>query len=142
LRRVDLGDFLDQLIAQTVLSEAVRGAPIRTELDLQELEIDADQLAPLALFAVEAITHAKKNGLESIGGLLKVRFKVDAERAELMISASGPAGGPRTVPPEGVGKTLMIAFARQLRGEVYFRANRRGGLTTRLLFPTPGHGEA
>jgi hypothetical protein len=31
----------------------------------------------------------------------------------------------------------MTAFARQLRGEVCFQANKTGGLTTRLSFPTP-----
>jgi len=35
------------------------------------------------------------------------------------------------------GRTLMIAFARQLRGEVTFCPNPGGGLTAKLVFPTP-----
>lgn len=137
LRRVELRDFLDELIAQTVMSESVRGAPIRTELDIEPLEIDADRLAPLALFAVEAITNAKKHGLDQDGGVLDVTFHVRGETAELCISDTGvPGAGPAKV-GEGVGRTLMTAFARQLRGEVQFTARQGGGLTTRLTFPTP-----
>jgi len=142
LRRVELRDFLDELIAQTLLSESVRGAPIRTELDIEPLEMDADRLAPLALFAVEAITNAKKHGLDKCGGVLAVAFHVRGETAELSITDSGAPGAAPVKVGEGVGMTLMSAFARQLRGEVRFKANRSGGLTTRLIFPTPTEGDA
>jgi len=136
LRRVDLADFLDELIAQTIMGDAVGGAPIRTELDIDPLVIDADQLAPLALFAVEGITNAKKHGLDATGGVLCVKFKVRGDDAELTLTDSGISGGTASV-GEGVGRTLMTAFARQLRGEVSFFANDGGGLTARLVFPTP-----
>ena len=137
LRRVELRDFLDELIAQTVLAESVRGAPIRTELDIEALEIDPDRLAPLALFAVEAITNAKKHGLDKCGGILRVSFHVRGETAELAISDTGTPGLSAAMIGEGVGHTLMTSFARQLRGEVQFTANDGGGLTARLVFPTP-----
>jgi two-component sensor histidine kinase len=137
MRRVDLRDFLDELIAQTILSESVRGAPIRTELKIEALEIDADHLAPLALFAVEAITNAKKHGLDHSGGVLGVTFKVAGQKAELAISDTGVAGASAARVGDGVGRTLMTAFARQLRGEVRFVANPGGGLTAKLIFPTP-----
>ncbi|HEY7853254.1 MAG TPA: sensor histidine kinase [Caulobacteraceae bacterium] len=140
LRRVDLRDFLDELIAQTIMSESVRGAPIRTELEIETLDIDADHLAPLALFAVEAITNAKKHGLDHSGGVLAVKFKVSGDKAELAITDTGVSGAAPAKVGEGVGRTLMTAFARQLRGEVKFIANRGGGLTARLIFPTPRAG--
>ena len=136
LRRVDLGDFLSELITQTMLSENVRGAPVRTELEIDPLVIDPDRLAPLALFAVEAITNAKKHGLDQAGGVLCVKFQVRGEEAELVISDSGVPGVTPSV-GDGVGRTLMTAFARQLRGSVTFVANVDGGLTARLVFPTP-----
>jgi two-component sensor histidine kinase len=138
LKRVDLRDFLDELIAQSVMSESVRKAPIRTELDIDNVEMDADRLAPLALFAVEAISNARKHGLDKAGGLLSVGFHVNGQKAELDIRDSGAPGAPpiKSI-GDGVGRTLMVAFARQLRGEVRFTANRGGGLTTRLTFPTP-----
>jgi two-component sensor histidine kinase len=142
LRRVELRDFLDELIAQTVLAESVRGAPIRTELDIEALEVDPDRLAPLALFAVEAITNAKKHGLDKCGGVLSVAFHVRGETAELVISDTGVPGASAAMVGEGVGRTLMTSFARQLRGEAQFAANEGGGLTARLIFPTPQAGDA
>ncbi|HWD67701.1 MAG TPA: sensor histidine kinase [Caulobacteraceae bacterium] len=136
LKRVELRSFLDELIAQTLLSESIGGAPIRTEFDIQPLEMDADNLAPLALFAVEAVTNAKKHGLDR-GGVLTVSLHVSGEKAELAICDTGAPGTPTPKVGEGVGRTLMTAFARQLRGEVCFQANKTGGLTTRLSFPTP-----
>jgi len=138
LKRVDLREFLDELLAQVLAGEAATAAPIRTELSIDPLVIDPDRLAPLALFAVEAISNARKHGVGQHGGELSVVFRVNGEAAELAISDTG-AGGTAAVPVigQGVGRTLMTAFARQLRGEVDFTPNDRGGLTTRLLFPTP-----
>jgi two-component sensor histidine kinase len=134
LKQVNLRDFLDDLIAQTIVGDAAQSAPIRTELEIDPLVIDADRLAPLALFAVEAITNAKKHGLERAGGRLCVKLRVGENEATLTISDSGMAGAVPTV-GQGVGRTLMTAFARQLRGEVAFAANDDGGLTARLTFP-------
>lgn len=37
----------------------------------------------------------------------------------------------------GVGRTLMTAFGRQLRGRAEVARNEKGGITARLIFPTP-----
>ncbi|MBS0409615.1 MAG: sensor histidine kinase [Proteobacteria bacterium] len=140
LKRVDLRDFLDELMAQILSGDAVAAAPIRTELSIDPLVIDPDRLAPLALFAVEAISNARKHGVGEHGGEFSVVFRVRGEQAEFSISDAGSGGGEPTLPPvvgQGVGRTLMTAFARQLRGEVDFARNDKGGMTTRLLFPTP-----
>ncbi|MFI4934173.1 MAG: sensor histidine kinase [Caulobacterales bacterium] len=136
LRKVDLREFLEELIGQLVTGDG-QNAPLRTELSCEPVEIDPDRLAPLALFAVEAIGNARKHGL-SQGGLISVTFGVRGAEAELSISDSGVAGRASKMGP-GVGRTLMTAFARQLRGDASFRANPDGGLTARLTFPTPGY---
>jgi len=109
---------------------------VRTELACDPLEVDPDQLAPLALFAVEAISNARKHGLAH-DGLLSVRFAVRGAEAELSITDTGHAPAAAKMGP-GVGRTLMTAFARQLRGEVSYRANPGAGLTARLIFPLAG----
>ena len=142
LRRVDLGEFLDELIGQ-IIADAAPRARIRTELHLDPLSIDPDRLAPLALFAVEAITNARKHGLVD-GGLLEVTLAVEGKTARLDISDTGQGGGAPEIAQagEGVGRTLMTAFARQLKGELSLTPNAAGGLTTRLIFPTPSPSEA
>jgi len=137
LRKVNLADFLEELIGQLIMTDSGQGPGIRTEMAIDALTIDPDHLAPLALFAVEAITNAKKHGLTEVGGNLIVNFSVRGDEAELAITDSGRPGSPAVVVGEGVGRTLMSAFARQLGGEVRFCPQSGGGLTARLTFPTP-----
>jgi two-component sensor histidine kinase len=136
LKRVDLRPFLEELTAQLVAGEISHGPTVRTELSVDALVIDPDRLAPLALFAVEAITNAQKHAFSSRGGVLTLAFRVRGEEAELEISDDGQAGKDALV-SSGVGRTLMTAFARQLRGRAELVRNEKGGVTARLLFPTP-----
>jgi two-component sensor histidine kinase len=136
LKRVDLRPFLEELTAQLVAGEMMRGPPVRTELHVDALVIDPDRLAPLALFAVEAITNAQKHAFAGRGGTLSVTFTVRGEEAELEISDDGQAGED-ALTAAGVGRTLMTAFARQLRGRAELVRNPHGGVSARLFFPTP-----
>ena len=136
LKRVDLRPFLEELTAQLVSGELHQGLAVRTELKVDPLVIDPDRLAPLALFAVEAITNAQKHAFAGRGGLLTLNFTVHGEEAELEISDDGEAGDD-ALTASGVGRTLMTAFARQLRGRASLTRNAKGGITARLVFPTP-----
>jgi len=136
LKRVDLRPFLEELTAQLVAGEISHGPPVRTELTVDALVIDPDRLAPLALFAVEAITNAQKHAFGVRGGTLKLDFRVRGEEAELAISDDGQPADD-ALAKSGVGRTLMTAFARQLRGRAEVTLNEAGGVTARLFFPTP-----
>ena len=136
LRRVDVRQFLEELIAQLTSGEGGRPSQIRTELQADELEIDPDKLAPLALFAVEAITNARKHAFGPDGGLIKVRFQVGAE--EIMLEIVDDGEGELEMPATaGVGRTLMSAFARQLRGRAEIEPAPGKGVAARLIFPKP-----
>jgi len=136
LKRVDLRPFLQELTAQLIIGESLHGPSVRTELHVDALVIDPDRLAPLALFAVEAITNALKHAFADRGGLLRVDFRVTGDEAVLEIGDDGEAT-EGALHGAGVGRTLMTAFARQLRGRSELVRNAEGGLTARLVFPTP-----
>jgi two-component sensor histidine kinase len=135
LKQVDLRQFLSDLIGQ-LSSEARNGAAIRTELQADALIIDPDKLAPLALFAVEAITNAQRNAQALEGGMLRVQFTVNGQEAVLSVADEGSGDTPE-IDGQGVGRVLMNAFARQLRGKMDLSLNGQGGVTARLIFPTP-----
>ncbi len=137
LRKVDLRTFLGELINQLIMSDTGTRTNVRTELVVDTLTIDPDHLAPLALYAVEAISNAKKHGLAQSGGALRVSFRVRGDLAELAITDSGREGASPAQVGEGVGSTLMRAFARQLGGTASFRAETSGGMTACLTFPAP-----
>ena len=139
LRRVDVRQFLEELIGQLVQGEgaAGRSGPVRTDLVADDLEIDPDKLAPLALFAVEALTQARKAAAAG-GGAIHIRFLVDAAEVTLEIAddnAADPHGDPGDV-----GRTLMTAYARQLRGRSEIVPSPSGGRVVRLVFPSPESG--
>ncbi len=136
LKRVDLRPFLEELTAQLLAGEIHHGPAVRTEFTVDALVIDPDRLAPLALFAVEAITNAQKHAFATRGGVLTVDFHVHGDETQLEISDDGQAHDDALV-SSGVGRTLMTAFARQLRGRAELVRNDKGGITARLLFPTP-----
>ncbi len=136
LKRVNVRQFLEELIAQLVAGDTSRGPLIRTELEADPLVIDPDKLAPLALWAVEAITNAQKHAFEYRGGWLRVRFKVGGAVSVLEVEDDGPGVDEPTM-GQGVGRTLMTAFARQLRGQAEIIRSPSGGLLARLTFPTP-----
>jgi two-component sensor histidine kinase len=136
LKRVDLRSFLEELIAQVLASDAGQHPAFRTELEADDLVVDPDKLAPIALFAVEAISNAQKHAFGPQGGSLHVRFTLEGEEGVLEISDEGGRGQPPEL-TEGVGRTLMTAFARQLRGRADIAPNTRGGITARLVFPAP-----
>ena len=139
MKHVDLRPFLEELTGQLLAGDMSAHGSVRTEVRADRLVIDPDKLAPLALFAVEAVTNAQKHALTEAGGKLTVEFTVRGPEAELIITDDG---GGRNAPPDpedikGVGRTLMNAFARQLRGRCSLERNDQGGLTARLIFPTP-----
>jgi two-component sensor histidine kinase len=134
LRRVDLREFLEELVGQLTTGDGGQRLA-RAELACDPLEIDPDRLAPIGLFAVEAISNACKHGL-SKGGELSISFRVNGDRGELCVADSGQPGRAAKL-GVGVGRTLMTAYARQLHGEALFEANPGGGLTARLCFPIP-----
>lgn len=134
LKRVDLRPFLEELTAQLMSADAMTPGAARTEVHADPLVIDPDRLAPLALFAVEAISIAQKRSPEDRGSTLSVEFHVRGPQAELSIRDEGGAVAEE---PQGVSRTLMTAFARQLGGTLSFETPAAGGLITSLTFPTP-----
>ncbi len=137
LRRVDVRQFLEELVAHLTAGEGGRPSNLRTQLAADDLEIDPDKLAPLALFAVEAISNARKHAYGDEGGVIRVRFSVDADEVLLEIADDGHGDPAALEDGAGVGRTLMSAFARQLRGRAEIAAGEAGGMVARLIFPAP-----
>lgn len=136
IRRVDVRQFLEELVAHLTAGEGGRPSNIRTVLTADDLEIDPDKLAPLALFAVEAISNARKHAYGDEGGVIRVGFSVTAEEVVLEIADEG-RGDAGALAGAGVGRTLMSAFARQLRGRAEIEPGPQCGVVARLIFPAP-----
>ena len=135
IRHADAREFLNELVGQLIASEVGRGPVVISSVDADSLHVDPDKLAPLALWLVEAVTNAQKHAFALNGGELKVRFRVQGDTSVLEVEDNG-AGAPAGA-EVGVGRTLMSAFAKQLRGETEFVAAPGGGTIARMTFATP-----
>lgn len=135
IREADADTFLRELVGQLIAGESVRGPLVTTSIEADPLLIDPDKLAPLALWVVEAVSNAQKHAFAGRGGELKVRFKVNGDTSVLEVEDDGP--GLDDGIEAGVGRTLMMAFAKQLRGEAQIVPAPGGGSIVRLTFVTP-----
>ena len=68
-------------------------------------------------------------------GYAAVRFRVQGEKSVLEVEDDGP--GAQAGAEVGVGRTLMSAFAKQLRGETEFVTTPGSGTIARMTFATP-----
>ena len=134
LRSVDVRQFLEELVAQLSSGEGGRPSAIRTELHADDLEIDPDKLAPLALFAVEAITNARKARLwREMEGTIEVRFVVSPEEVVFEVADDGKGiqaeasvAGRRPNPDE----RLRATIARNLGVQRHRNAGPACGLSS------------
>jgi two-component sensor histidine kinase len=136
IRYADAREFLTELVGQLVAADAMRGPVVSSSIEADSLVVDPDKLAPLALWLVEAVSNAQKHAFAGRGGDLKVRFKVDGDKSVLEVQDDGP-GPDQAAVTAGVGRTLMGAFAKQLRGEAEILRGPNGGTIARMVFATP-----
>lgn len=135
IREADARTFLTELVGQLIAGEAMRGPLVTSSVDADALIIDPDRLAPVALWLVEAVSNAQKHAFAGRGGDLKVRFRVMGDTSVLEVQDDGPGVADRDT--TGVGRTLMSAFAKQLRGQAEMIEAPGGGSIARLTFATP-----
>ncbi|MBN8553078.1 MAG: sensor histidine kinase [Caulobacterales bacterium] len=136
LKQVDVAIFLHELVAQLLAADSRPGPPLDCSVRADPLIVDPDKLAPVALWAVEAISNAQKHAFASGGGRLAIRFVSGSDVSVLEVEDDGPGLSPGQ-PFSGLGRTLMTAFSRQLRGETEILESPSGGVLARLTFPTP-----
>ena len=136
IRHADAREFLTELVGLMVASESGRGYAVTSSIDADSLVVDPDKLAPLALWLVEAVTNAQKHAFAGRGGALQVRFRVNGDTSVLEVQDDGPGSSEEAV-RQGVGRTLMGAFAKQLRGEAELIPAPGGGTIARMVFATP-----
>lgn len=137
MRRIDVRSFLEELVAHLVNADSGRDDAVRATVEADEVMFDPDKLAPFALFAVEAVTNAQKHAFPSGGGHIAVTFRAVGAEGRLEIVDDGVGIDPASV-SGGVGRTLMNAFARQLRGKLELTPGaEQQGLRVSLAFPLP-----
>lgn len=136
LQEVELEWFLEDLCSELRRGGLSRGRHIDLIVDSPTEVIGPEVAVPLGLLVTEAITNAYKHAFnERAGGHIYVEVQRESPTTLLLcVRDDGvgfdPASGSDN---NGLGRSLIEAFVRQLRGELEIRGE--GGTVVQVRFP-------
>lgn len=139
LQEIDLKWFLEDLCAELRRGGLSRGRTVELTVDAPSEVIGPDVAVPLGLLVTEAITNAYKHAFnERSGGHIHVQIERKSPEALLLtIRDDGTGFDTAANMPDnsGLGRSLIEAFVRQLRGELETRSE--DGTVVQVTFPAP-----
>lgn len=137
LQEIDLKWFLEDLCSELRRGGLSRGRNVELVVDSPSEVIGPDVAVPLGLLVTEAITNAYKHAFnERDGGHIGVQVVRESPTQLLLTIRDDGTGydtGASTADHNGLGRSLIEAFVRQLRGELEVRAD--GGTIVQVRFP-------
>lgn len=137
--RVDLADYLRDLVNQLFRSQSADPSGARLVLDLAPVRLDIDHAIPCGLIVNELVTNALKHGLKD-GRTGEVRVSLGVGpggRVTIEVGDSGP-GLPADFEArreKSLGLQLVSDLARQLGGEFEIAAQPK--MVFRVVFGLP-----
>jgi two-component sensor histidine kinase len=129
LEHVDLKWFLEDLCGELRRSGFSSHRAVELSVDVQSAVLDAATAVPLGLLVTEAITNAYKHAF--VGRLTgKIRVQAHREAGRLCIQIIDDGIGfdveAHNHDSPGLGRSLIEAFSRQLRGTLEIISNQNG----------------
>lgn len=138
LQEIDLRWFLEDLCAELRRGGLSRGRRVELSAESPNEVIGSDVAVPLGLLVTEAITNAYKHAFnEREGGHILVKIVRELPATLVLTVQDDGAGFDQVLGADhnGLGRSLIEAFVRQLHGELDIRSN--GGTCVRVRFPAP-----
>ena len=143
LQEIDLKWFLDDLCSELRRGGLSRGRNVELVVESPSEVIGPEVAVPLGLLVTEAITNAYKHAFnERDGGHISIHVTRESPSSLLLtIRDDGIGYDPAASAPDqnGLGRSLIEAFVRQLRGELEVRSER--GTVVQVRFPAALRGE-
>jgi two-component sensor histidine kinase len=143
LQEIDLRWFLEDLCAELRRGGLSRGRQVDLIVDSPSAVIGPELAVPLGLLVTEAITNAYKHAFKDReGGQIRVEVARESdERILVRVRDDGAGFDPNadTHNGTGLGRSLIEAFVRQLRGELETRSEN--GTVVEVRFPVPPRAE-
>lgn len=134
---LDLRDYLESIVPECV-AQFPAGGRVRTDMDIESVELKAAILAPIGIMMNELVTNSMKHAfsdprLETAGISVTVRRAGDA--ISLIYTDNGP-GFPESIDfqeSESFGLQLLRLLAVQIQGTISI--DRDHGTVVRVTFP-------
>ena len=139
LQEIDLKWFLEDLCSELRRGGLSRGRNVELVVESPSEVIGPDVAVPLGLLVTEAITNAYKHAFnERDGGHISVEVtRASPATLSLRIRDDGTGfdAAASSQDQSGLGRSLIEAFVRQLRGELEVRSD--DGTVVQVTFPAP-----
>jgi len=143
LQDIDLRWFLEDLCAELRRGGLSRGRHVELIVDSPSAVIGPELAVPLGLLVTEAITNAYKHAFKDRdAGQIRVEVAHEGEdKIIVRIRDNGAGFDPRAENHNnaGLGRSLIEAFVRQLRGELETKSD--DGTVVEVRFPAPARTE-
>jgi two-component sensor histidine kinase len=140
LQEIDLRWFLEDLCAELRRGGLSRGRQVELSAESPNEVIGPDVAVPLGLLVTEAITNAYKHAFnEREGGHILVKIVRELPATLVLTVQDDGTGFDQGTGTDGLGRSLIEAFVRQLHGELDIHSN--GGTCVRVRFPAVRQGE-
>lgn len=137
LQEIDLKWFLEDLCAELRRGGLSRGRNVELVVESPSEVIGPDVAVPLGLLVTEAITNAYKHAFnERDGGHIGVQVIRESPTMLCLIIRDDGTGFDTAASAQdqsGLGRSLIEAFVRQLRGELEVRSEE--GTVVQVRFP-------
>ncbi len=135
LSRVDLGEFIEQLVA-LLIEEYEVSTLVTPHVSTERVALDMERALPVALVANEAVTNTLTHAIRTDTSTeLAVTLELpDSERCHLMMRDNGPGLGPefRLERQSTLGFRMMSLLAQQVDADLHVETD--GGTVVHLSF--------
>jgi len=133
--KVELGQYVRELVALIASSVAERDLPVSVEIPETSIFIHPDTCIDIGLIINELVVNAVKHGRRPEGGgKVAVRLRADGEAIELQVRDMGPGFASDNPERTGsLGMKIIQAIASKYRAALSFR--NEGGAVASVAFP-------
>ncbi len=119
LAHIDLGEYLETLVASIQRSAGGNSSHVTFELDCQSVALDIDRAVPCGLIVNELLTNALKYAFpDEHSGTIKLQLRAENQAVTLQVRDDGVGIAPdfNWEESDSIGLQLVSALTEQLEG--------------------------
>ncbi len=134
LSEINIKEFIEKLVYDTLYSYGIPKNTIKTNLILEDINLNIDTAMPLGLIINELVTNTVKYAFPKLKGTITIKLNSLPEHMELTIADDG-IGLPKDLNMENIdtlGLELVKNLVDQLEGNL--KLNRKNGTEFKITF--------
>ncbi|MDT8297885.1 MAG: sensor histidine kinase [Spirochaetaceae bacterium] len=133
-QKIEVGEYLVQLFSNIKKGYDCMNVDIRVMTDDNLPEIDIDRITPLGILVNEVVTNAFKHAFRGIENpILRMDVKQHNDAIMIIIADNGPGYDGQIDEGPHMGRKMMDALSKQIRGNVRYDGSQ--GTTVTITLP-------